>query len=110
MIVNLCLPSSLQQGQVNKLHTLESSHLQRNLWLLGEECKPIIVCNAGENAHFCAYFGFRKSCPSMVVKNVAQALTEWLFTFLRTSPISQYLLAFLPLSALADKYPHSSAH
>jgi hypothetical protein len=34
-----------------------------NPWLLGEKCKPIIICVVGRTFLFWAYFGFRKTCP-----------------------------------------------
>jgi len=65
-------------------------------WLLGKKCKPIIICGADEALHFWAYFGFRKSCPSKVVRNVALpailleglTLTDSLFVhFLTNVPV-----------------------
>jgi hypothetical protein len=38
--------------------------------LLAKKRKPIIICDADKGIRSWAYFGFRKSCPSRVVKNV----------------------------------------
>jgi hypothetical protein len=46
MIRNLRLPSSLQQGHVNKFLTVQSSHVQRNLWVLHEKCIPTVIPDA----------------------------------------------------------------
>jgi hypothetical protein len=46
MIRNLRLPSSLQQGQINKFLAVHSSHVQKNLWGLREKCIPTVIRDA----------------------------------------------------------------
>ena len=49
-------------------------------------CKPINVCDGNEIQQFWAYFVFRETCPSKVVRNVALTVIDSLFTYLRTCP------------------------
>jgi hypothetical protein len=47
---------------------------------VGEKCKPIIICDGNEIQQFRTYFGFRKTCPSKVVRNIglpARLMAGW---------------------------------
>jgi hypothetical protein len=63
MIRNLRLPSSLQQGHVNKFLTVQFSYVQRNLWVLHQKCIPTAIRDADKA--FILYFSERLTAVSL---------------------------------------------